>query len=228
MQELITDFTLKSSIRRIVHDTYDRHMMESMSFYHDFVISQVWNGGYRPESLNQTADTKELVELLRKEYGQDTVEDKGIEEGFQRYEFMSTNVRFYIVQLPESYRISAARPVINVVYASCRDPKETITCMRAFNEAIPTIHEYIEQEVSKVVKDSLVCDITAATAKGMIDQLIAEEGLEIPPIGSICGTAGGRVKLYFADSSEKINCPLDYLRARLLRRFRGTGKKIKI
>lgn len=52
-----------------------------------------------------------------------------------------------------------------------------------------------------------------------IPQLIAEEGLEIPHIDRIRGTANGRVKVYFADSSEKIICPLDYLRSRFLRQF---------
>ena len=65
----------------------------------------------------------------------------------------------------------------------------------------------------------MICDVTAASGKSIIDQLIAEEGLEIPHIDRICGTANRRVKVYFADSSEKINCPLDYLRSRFLRRF---------
>ena len=70
-----------------------------------------------------------------------------------------------------------------------------------------------------IVDNSTIVDGTAASGKGIIDQLIAEEGLEIPHIDRICGTANGRVKVYFADSSEKINCPLDYLRSRFLRRF---------
>ena len=219
MHEPITDFTLKSSIRRIVHDTYNRHTVSPASAYHDIVISLVWNWINTPEVRNQTADTDELIELLRNEYGSDAVEDKGIVDGFQRYEFLFSNVRFYIVQLPRSYRIGAALPVTNAVYVSCCNPQETLAYMREFNELIPTVHNFIEQNVSLLAKDNMISDVTAASGKGIIDQLIAEEGLEVPPISSICGTANGRVKVYFADSSEKINCPLDYLRARFLRRF---------
>ena len=215
----LTDFTLISSVRRIVHDTYSQHMMEPASVYHDFVISQVWNWIYRPEVLNQRAETKELVELLRKEYGQDAVDDKGIIDGYQRYEIQLSNVRFYIVQLPMSYRINAARPVTNVAYVSCCNPEETLAYMRAFNDAISAVHDYVEQNISIANKEHLISEVTAASGKGIIDQLIAEEGLDVPPISSICGTANGRVKVYFADSAEKINCPLDYLRARFLRRF---------
>ena len=219
MHEPITDFTLKSSIRRIVHDTYNRHTVSPASVYHDIVISLVWNWINTPEVRNQTADTDELIELLRNEYGSDAVEDKGIVDGFQRYEIMFSNVRFYIVELPRSYRIGAALPVTNAVYVSCCNPQETLAYMREFNELIPTVHDYIEQNVSLLAKENMISDVTAATGKGIIDQLITEEGLEVPPISSICGTANGRVKVYFADSSEKINCPLDYLRSRFLRRF---------
>ena len=115
MKEPISDFTLKSSIRRIVHDTYSRHMAEPAAVYHDIVISLVWNWIYTPEVLNQTVNTDELVELLRKEYGYDAVEDKGVVDGYQRYEILFSNVRFHIVKLPMSYRIGAALPVTNVV-----------------------------------------------------------------------------------------------------------------
>ena len=219
MKEPISDFTLKASIRRIVHDTYSRHMAEPAAVYHDIVISLVWNWIYTPEVLNQTVNTDELVELLRKEYGYDAVEDKGVVDGYQRYEILFSNVRFHIVKLPMSYRIGAALPVTNVVYVSCWNPQETLCFMRAFNELIPAVHDYIDQNLSAAAKESMICDVTAASGKGIIDQLIAEEGLEIPHIDRICGTANWRVKVYFADSSEKINCPLDYLRSRFLRRF---------
>lgn len=176
MQDFITDFTLISSIRRIVHDTYSRHMMEPASVYHDFVISQVWNWIYTPEVLNQRAETKELVELLRKEYGLDAVDDKGIIDGYQRYEIKFSNVKFYIVQLPMSYRINAARPVTNVAYVSCCNPEETLAYMRSFNDAIPAVHDYVEQNISLANKEHLISEVTAASGK-----------------------------VYFADSPEKIN-----------------------
>lgn len=43
--------------------------------------------------------------------------------------------------------------------------------------------------------------------------------MNIPQIACIRGTPQRRVILYFADMDEKINCPLDYHKVRLLRRF---------
>ena len=97
--------------------------------------------------------------------------------------------------------------------------KEKGAPYRKFRIVSSPVHDYIDQNLSAAAKENMISDVTAATGKGIIDQLITEEGLEVPPISSICGTANGRVKVYFADSSEKINCPLDYLRSRFLRRF---------
>lgn len=218
MQELITDFTLRSSIRRITHDTQDRYKTEASGF-HDHVISDEWDLINTPEVLNQTADTEQLLELLRNDEGCGDVEEKGLIDGFRWYEVQFSNISFHILQLPRSYRVSAAQPLKKARYLSCFGPEETLARMHAFNNVIPELHDSIEKEVAQVARDNMLGEMTAATGKGVIDQLIAEEGLQVPPISCISGTANGRVIIYFADSSEKISCPLNYLRARLLKRF---------
>ena len=90
--------------------------------------------------------------------------------------------------------------------------------MIAFNDLMPEIHKEIDKVLAQIAMNNMLCSVSAATGKGIVDQLI-EEGVDIPPIGSIRGTANGRVVLYFANSDEKINSPLDHLRARLKRRF---------
>ena len=97
--------------------------------------------------------------------------------------------------------------------------------MSAFNDAMPDIHRYIEEEIATIARDKLLSDITAATAKGMLESIISEEGLEVPKISCIRGTEKGRVILYFDEIDEKINCPLDYLRSRLIRRFANKRRK---
>lgn len=221
MDNLITDFTLKSSVRRIVNDTYSKHMEEPAADYHNLVISQLWSCISTPQVKNQTADTDTLIGLIRMEYGNDSVKDSGLIDGYQKYEIGLSNVRFHIVKLPHSYLVSAALPEKKIRYISCLLPKDMIAYMSAFNSVIPEIIKHIEQNVSEKSRDQLLCKMNAATGKGIVDQLITEEKLDLPKISSICGTANGRVKLYFADSSEKINCPLNHLRARLLRRFKG-------
>ena len=221
MDNLITDFTLKSSVRRIVNDTYSKHMEEPAADYHNLVISQLWSCISTPQVKNQTADTDTLIGLIRMEYGNDSVKDSGLIDGYQKYEIDLSNVRFHIVKLPHSYLVSAALPEKKIRYISCLLPKDMIAYMSEFNAVIPEIIKHIEQNVSEKARDHMLCNMNAATGKGIIDQLIAEGKIPPPKISCICGTANGRVKLYFADSSEKINCPLNHLRAKLLRRFKG-------
>lgn len=220
MQDQITDFTLKSAIRRIVQSTYNRNMTEPALAYHDIIISFLWNGINTPDERNQTTDIGKLVELLRQDFEHTILEDKGIVDGYQRYEAIFSNVRFYIVKLPKSYLVNAALPERNIRYVSCCKPEETVTLMRTFNDLIPIIHKYIEQHASIAARNHMVGEMIAASGKGIIDQVTAEEGVNVPPISSISGTPSGRVKVHFANSSETIDCPLNHLRARLLRRFR--------
>lgn len=58
-----------------------------------------------------------------------------------------------------------------------------------------------------------------------MEQLNEEVNLNIPDIACIKETPQRCVILYFADMDEKINCPLDYLKARLLRRFVRTKRQ---
>lgn len=103
--------------------------------------------------------------------------------------------------------------------------EDTEELRQAFDEAMPRIHAYIDETISTVARENMLCSITAATAKGMIEQIISEENLDVPKISCIRGTDKGRVILYFDELDEKINCPIDYLRARLIRRFANKRRK---
>ena len=217
MNKLTMDYTIRSSLARIIG-----HNIEISSFNRDNVISSLWRWISSPEDIHQTADTDELLDLLRERFGKDAVVETGMtgngQNDYPTYAIDLSNVRFHIAKLPHSYILSAAAPISSPTFQSCRPPKQAIGYMMAFNDLMPEINKEIDNVMTQISADNMVCTVSAATGKGIIDQLI-EEGLDIPPIGCIRGTHNGRVVLYFADSEEKINSPLDHLRARLTHRF---------
>lgn len=222
MHSLISDFTIKSSIEQIINRSYSIRSVDITSIDRNSVISSLWRWTSSPEDLHQTADTDELLELLRERFGADAVVETGTvsngQNDFLTYEIALPNVRFYIVWLPHCYLLSAAAPASKLTFQSCRPPKQVIDYMVAFNELMPDINRHINDTISRIAMDNMLCNVSAATGKGIVDQL-REEGVDIPPISHIRGTPNGRVVLYFADSDEKINSPMDHLRARLTRRF---------
>ena len=84
-------------------------------------------------------------------------------------------------------------------------------------------HSYIREECSLLGierrKKELLSDISAATAKSMIEDMVKQGIINIPKNYTIRGTDIGRVVIYFHSPQCKINVPLDYLKARLIRRF---------
>ena len=223
MNKLITDFTLKSSIAHIIGRNIDVSSVDR-----DKVISSLWHWVSAPQERHLTADTDELLDLLRDKFGAGEVVETGTvsngEMDFQTYSIALSNVRFHIAKLPQSYILSAAAPITRPIYQSCRPPKQIIGYMIAFNDLMPEIHKEIDKVLAQIAMNNMLCSVSAATGKGIVDQLI-EEGVDIPPIGCIRGTANGRVVLYFANSDEKINSPLDHLRARLKRRFSKSSRQ---
>ena len=97
--------------------------------------------------------------------------------------------------------------------------EEMIAYMRIFNDRIPAIHHQIDHEFQQIAHKKMLCNLTEATARGMIAQLIEEENLDIPEITKLRGTDKGRVTISFAGIPGKFSMPLDHLRARFMRRF---------
>jgi hypothetical protein len=217
MGAIITDYTLKSYIRQIVRDTTNRNT----------VISRLWEWIYHPNIRDPLpeVDTDSLLELLVTEFGSEAVKDRGTVDDIQRHEIIMQNITFHLVRLPGRYMVSAGMPAKSVSFSKYRNPEETVEYMRAFNDAMPTIHMYIDENIAAKERAKLLSNITEATGRGMIEQIKEEEGLEIPKISCIRGTDKGRVIIYFDEIDEKINCPIDYLRARLIRRFANKRRK---
>ena len=217
MEKPITDFILKSHIRQLIRN---HHGSDITSIDRNKIIGRLWDWIYTPhrlEGYEDPFDTAHLLELLKKESERVEVEENGV--------VRFTSVKFYLTDQNSRLSITAANPPTSVSFGKSRSPEETAAYMSAFNDAMPDIHRYIEEEIATIARDKLLSDITAATAKGMLESIISEEGLEVPKISCIRGTEKGRVILYFDEIDEKINCPLDYLRSRLIRRFANKRRK---
>ena len=91
---------------------------------------------------------------------------------------------------------------------------------REFERFIPLIDEEIEKLTAQKRKGNILAEMVVSTAKGIIDDLRQTGAADIPGFSAIRGTDKGRVIIYFR-TTEKINAPLDHLRARLVRRFKN-------
>lgn len=228
MEKPITDFILKSHIRQLLRNKKNVYGSNIASVDRNDIVSRLWDWIYIPHISDATeagADTKHLLELLRKGSEICTVEDSGDMYGAIRYEICFPSIKFHLIKLHDRYMVTAAKAPTSVSFSRFRSPEETVAYMNAFNDAMPAIYRYIEEEIAALARNELLASITTSTAKGMIEQIINEEGLDVPKICSIRGTEKGRVILYFEELDEKINCPLDYLRARLIRRFANKRRK---
>ena len=91
-----------------------------------------------------------------------------------------------------------------------------------YGEDCPFLQDALEEYdrlVAEQRKKEVLAEITAATAQGMIDGLVADGSVDLPESYTVKGTDTGRV--IFESHSPKciINTPLNYLRAKLIRRF---------
>jgi hypothetical protein len=80
------------------------------------------------------------------------------------------------------------------------------------------LEEYDRLVVEQRRKEILV-EITAATAQGIIDEMVANGTVELPESYTVKGTDTGRVIFDSRSPKCTINTPLNYFRVKLLRRF---------
>ena len=219
MENLITDYTIKSYIHQIISDHYDVNNFDISAIKREYIIAILWRWISTPRQGNPNVVTKRAIELMRQEFGDQSVIDQGVTDGHRKYEIKLSNTSFHFTELPQSYLMGAGRPIKIIRYSPCLPAEEMIAYMRAFNDKIPTIHNYIDHEFQQIAHKKMLCNLTEATARGMIAQLIEEENLDIPEITKLHGTEKGRVTISFAGIPGKFSMPLDHLRARFLRKF---------
>ena len=219
MENVITDYTIKSYINQIIYDHFDVTNINISAIDRDFIIATLWRWISTPMFGYSDVVTEGLVELMRQEFGDESIIDHGITDGHRKYEIKLSNTSFHFTELPDSYLMGAGRPIKIIRHLPCLPPKEMITYMRAFNEKMHAIHNHIDQQIQQIAQKQKLCNLTEATARGMIAQLIEEENLDIPEITKLRCTDKGRITISFAGIPGKFSMPLDHLRARFLRRF---------
>lgn len=115
------------------------------------------------------------------------------------------------------------------LFRNRRSKEYTITNLRHnYGEDCPFLGEAMEEydrlETEQRKKDVL-SEITAATAQGIIDGLVAEGSVDLPANYTVKGTDTGRAIFVSHSPKWSINTPLNYLRARLIRRFPNRFKQ---
>ena len=217
MESSINEYTIKSNIRRILYTHPDFKDCDPSSICRDALIELLWVWIYEYDShKTKRDDIQAFLDMARKNLGSEAI----VELGNSQYTITLPNTTWFIKTLFTGYTISLDKQSDWKLFEfSYKSPEENILYMTTFDRHIDNIHGWIDEYIAQKVKESMICDLIATSAKGIIAQLTEDANLEIPQIACIRGTPQRRVILYFADMDEKINCPLDYLRVRLLRRF---------
>ena len=96
------------------------------------------------------------------------------------------------------------------------------------SQFMPQIHVWIDEAIANMLRDKMICEIIASTGRGIIDQVAAEENLDMPKITEIIGTKEKRVIIHFEGTDEKLSTPLNYLRIRLINRFKPSRRIRKV
>ena len=182
----------------------------------DFVVSYIWGelDDYIPESQVDEI-LEQSIESLTSKHGADYI---------QRYEqnlnAIKLNLKHYswnIFLEEDRFWITLDGTPYNDMW---KGPIETLVeFLIELDKLVPFIIEQCEEIEAEKRKKQILSDITAATARGIIEGLVSQGLIDIPKGYVIRGTDIGRVLLYFNSPKCTINTPLDYLRARLTRRF---------
>lgn len=219
-------YTLKSNIPRIIAARIQYTMCDPMAIDPEEILPTLWLWciGYDTKNKSQ-ASCHELLELVRKEYGSDSIKELPTKNEYSSYVITLPNCLWYLNERENNTAyISPSRVVKSDRSLKIKAPESTLAYMIAFDQHIPQIHEWIDETISQKAQEKLLGDVTAATGKGIIDRLITEERLTIPAIIFFRGTHTGRVHIRFT-TGEDLICPLDYLRSRLIRRFKRNSRK---
>lgn len=221
MNDYINENSIKSNIRRVLYTHPDFKDSAPSTISHDAVIDVVWVWTCQSNFVSKPRrdELLEFLDLARKTLGNDAIDDLGD----SLYMIRLPNTTWLVKGVNSGYTISLKKEVNWTTFAITYNlPENNLSYMSIFDRYIEKIHGWIDEVLTQKAKDSMICDMIATSAKGIIEQLRKEHNLDVPRIGCIRGTREKRVILYLADTDEKINCPLDYLRVRLLKRF---GKK---
>ena len=227
MENIINEYKLKSNTARIVilsmQFNQQIYKCDPMSFNREDVIAKLWGWTYgdwtygEEKKHSSFSEYIELLDILKAEYGPESIVERS-DDSFS-YTIKLLNSTWYLTQVGESAYNITCMEEDSISSLRLRDPYETSEFMKSFDHYIPQIHDWIDEIIAEKAKENLLCDITSATSKAIIEEVIAEEELMIPKIISVKGTHKGRVIVSF-ETGEELNCAQNYLRSHLIRRFK--------
>ena len=222
MQFQINEYTIKSAVRNVLYTLPHFKDCDHSTIKHENVIAVVCSWTYQSPTQNiseRPVALTELLELIRQELGESAIEDMGLIENYRIYKVRFLNMTWYLRDMKVGYSISfynGGKFLMNIY--SFRSPEEDLSFMIKVDSLVPDIRKRIDDVLEEKAKKNMICKMMATSAKGLIDQIIEEEQMNIPKIVSISGRANKRVVVEFIDGRE-IDCPLNYLRSRLIRMF---------
>ena len=216
MENIISEEALKSYIKAIVSQNY--------SPCREDILTRLWEWILKYCPYINGHELDEMKERLCEHYDKVDIVDIGKVNGIPTRILSLPNSSWYLRQSGPAFYIAPSKVMLRMYRCREWDANLAAQYISAFDRIRPKVIEQIDVVISETARGRMLCEISAATGLAILEQVKEEECLSIPEVASIRGTEKGRVVIYFA-SGEKINCPLDYLRSRLIRRFKKNERK---
>ena len=195
----------------------------------DFVVSYIW-GEHCIDDLPQSPIEKDMVDSvdqLRDRFGTESTIHYNSESDSLTLKLKHSS--WSVLNMTDQYWITFDNTSFKYVHKYIwTGPIEILVeSLIEFDKLVPFIIEQCEEIETKKRKKQILTDMAVATARGMIEDMVSQGQIDIPKDYVIRGTDIGRVVLYFHSPKCTINTPLDYLRARLIRRFPNKSTRIR-
>ena len=223
MKNILNAYTLKSSINSILHYHFRNRI--STNIDHNEVIAYLWRGTFMLSHPGNDRTPEKLIEKLQEVYGDFPTEDLGVIDSYETRRLQLPNSTWYLGRDTYTHVISPCSPSKGSCFS---EATETAAYVYSFDQFMPQIHVWIDEAIANILRDKMICEIIASTGRGIIDQVAAEENLDMPKITEIIGTKEKRVIIHFEGTDEKLSTPLNYLRIRLINRFKPSRRIRKV
>lgn len=129
------------------------------------------------------------------------------------------NSNWSIIKDEKGYRIGTGSCNITEFINCHHNASLTAQYIYSFDQMIPVIHEAIDEFIIEEKKNMSIIEIYSATAEAMIKDMIDNGLISMPSNYTVKATRDGRIKICLNHRTSVITCPMDYLKARLVRRF---------
>lgn len=217
MDEIFNAYNLKSRVTNLAYSLKIPDVAVGAPEFRALILDRAWNILYNSTLHKDNGSMLEaFLTLMREKYDADVV---GVDDFDNKYKVSLPCSSWIVEPASRGFTITALFTPGNAHTAySIRTVEETAQFIYLFDKNIPMINRYIDECISERLKDCMISGLVASTAKGIVAQM-RDEGVDIPQVISLKGRPDRRVVICFEGSKREIDCPLDYLRSRLVRRF---------